>query len=183
MKRSVFTALILFVVSTSSWAKSIELDVYDKALGFNYSNQESIMISGMGVEVGFLLNDTTRPLFHAGLNVSGANKSKRGVFDITVGGRLYTWQESPDSFSALALGGSVRFSPLKRVGLSAHVYIAPDITASSDSTGMTDLMLRLDYQVIPQAFVYVGYRNIEVKFPGKAIDINDDVHVGLKLLF
>ncbi|NOR51676.1 MAG: hypothetical protein GQ470_03570 [Gammaproteobacteria bacterium] len=183
MKRFVLTTVVLLAVSATSWGRSIELDVHDKALGFNYINNESIIIKGMGVEAGLLLNESTKPLLHVGINVAGVNKSEQGIFDIAIGGRLYSWQESSSSFTAIALGGGVRFSPLVRVGLSAHLYVSPDITAFGDSSGMSDLMVRADYQVIPQAFVYLGFRKIGVSIAGSTIDLDKNTHIGLKLLF
>lgn len=183
MKRSILTALVLLIASTVSWGRSIELDMHNKVLGFNYLNSDSILIKGMGVEAGFLMIESAKPLFHLGLSVAGKNLSENGSFDIALGGRFYNYGESGSAFNALALGGKVRFSPMPRVGLSGHLYFAPDITTFGDSNGLTDFMVRADYQVIPQAFAYIGYRSIDVKYPGTSASIDKDFHIGMKLLF
>jgi len=157
--------------------------MHNEALRFNYINSDSILIKGMGVEAGLLMKESVKPLFHLGLSVAGKNQSKKGIFDISIGGRLYNMQESGRSFTSIALGGKVRFSPMKRVGLSAHLYLAPDITTFGDSTGLTDFTVRADYQVIPQAFAYIGNRLVDAKLPGSTADIDNNIHVGIKLLF
>ena len=179
MNRYIIPLLALLMISTSSWGRSIELDLHNKALGFNYENSDSILIKGMGVEAGFLMRESERPLLHLGLSVAGKNMSENGTFDINLGGRFY----NSDLMNAIALGGNVRFSPMNRVGLSAHLYFAPDITTFGDGNGMTDFMLRADYQVIPQAFAYIGHRSINVKLAGPDAKIDDDFHIGFKLLF
>jgi len=183
MKRSILTVLALLLASTASWGRSIELDMHNKALGFNYINSDSILIKGMGVEAGFLMIESAKPLIHLGLSVAGKNLSEQGTFDIALGGRCYNYGKSGSSFNAIALGGKVRFSPMPRVGLSGHLYFAPDITAFGDSNGLTDFMVRADYQVIPQAFAYIGHRHIQVKLPGASVNIDNDFHIGFKLLF
>lgn len=183
MKRSILTALVLLIASTASWGRSIELDMHNKALGFNYINSDSIFIKGMGVEAGFLLIESESPLVHLGLSVAGKNLSETGTFDISLGGRFYNNGESGRAFNAIALGGKVRFSPMPRVGLSGHLYFSPDITTFGDSDGLTDFMMRADYQVIPQAFAYIGHRRFDVKLPGGKVSIDNDFHVGIRLLF
>jgi hypothetical protein len=183
MKRYILPLLVLLLASTSSWGRSIELDMHNKALGFNYMNSDSILIKGMGVEAGFLMRESQKTLFHAGLSVAGKNLSEQGSFDISLGGRFYNLSESGSSFNAIALGGKVRFSPMMRVGLSGHLYFSPDITTFGDSNGLTDFMLRADYQLIPQAFAYIGHRHINVKLPGSDSRLDNDLHIGFKLLF
>ena len=183
MKRSVFSVFVLLIASTASWGRSIELDMHNEAIGFNYINSDSVIINGMGVEAGFLLKESTKPLIHLGLSVAGKNQSKKGTFDISMGGRLYNMQDSGSSFTAIALGGAVRFSPAERVGLSAHLYVAPDITTFGDSSGLSDFMIRADYLVIPQAYAFIGHRRIDAKLLGSNTDIDNNLHIGMKLLF
>jgi hypothetical protein len=51
---------------------------------------------------------------------------------------------------------------------------------SFQETGVT-----IDYQVLPQAFVYVGYRQIEVDIDNSPdnVELEDDAHLGFKMLF
>jgi len=183
MKKYLLPILMLLMVSTTTWGRSIELDMHNKALGFNYINSESIIIQGMGVEAGFLIKESVKPLIYLGLSVAGKNISESGTFDVNLGGRFYSLQESGNAFSSIALGGKISFSPINRVGLSGHLYFAPDITTFGDSNGVTDLMIRADYQVIPQAFAYIGYRQIDSKLPAATANLDDNFHVGIKLLF
>lgn len=183
MKRSILTALALLIASSASWGRSIELDLHNDALGLNYENSDSIFIKGMGVEAGFLMRESKNALFHFGLNVAGKNQGENSTFDIALGGRFYNLSESGESFNAIALGGKVRFSPVERVGLSGHLYFSPDITTFGDANGMSEFVIRADYQVIPQAFAYIGHRQISVSLPGPDSKIDNKFHVGIKLPF
>ena len=82
MKRTILPALILLLASTSSWGRSIELDMHNEALALNYVNSESILITGMGIEAGLLMRESQKPLIHLGMSVAGENISEKGRFDI-----------------------------------------------------------------------------------------------------
>ncbi len=183
MKRSILTILALLFASTASWGRSIEFDIQNDILGLNYENSESTLVEGIGVEAGFLIRESESSLFHLGLNVSGQNQSETNTFDIATGGRIYHLSESDRAFNAIAIGGKIRFSPIERVGLSGHLFFAPDIATFGDANSMSDIVIRGDYQIIPQAFAYIGYRHIVVNFSGKDAKIDNKFHIGLRLLF
>ncbi len=84
---------------------------------------------------------------------------------------------------ALAPGVNVRFSPVQRVGIGGHFYYSPDIVTWLDGERYTEWGVRLDYQLLAQAYVYLGYRDIEVDINGQAVEIDDTGHVGMKIHF
>ena len=121
---------------------------------------------------------------HLGLLVSGENWSKEGVFGIGLGGRIIYAHADKWDETGIAFGGRVRFSPVQRVGISGAVFYAPDVTTWGDGKNYLESEVNLDYQVLPQAFVYAGYRVIDVDYDKKNdVKLDDRFHVGMKLLF
>jgi len=117
--------------------------------------------------------------------VSGENWSQSGTFDISIGGRLIYAAPKNLDLSALAFGAKLRFSPVHRLGIGGSIFYAPSITSFMDADSYTETTLRLDYQILPQAFVYIGHRKIEVDIDGggKNVELDEGVHLGFKMLF
>ncbi len=191
MKRFTIGLLLLASLSTTAVADNIDIDLRDKAIRGSYSANISGK-SGLSFEVGALHNEDQDQLddnlLYAGLMVSGENWSKAGTFNISVGGRaIYTSPDNVD-LAAIALGGDVRFSPFHRVGFGGSVYYAPEITSFMDCKQYLETNARADYQILPQAFVYVNYRVIEVDIDTGSstadnVELDKGVSVGIKMLF
>jgi hypothetical protein len=180
---------LLGAVPAVASADNIDLNLHDEAIRFSYAKElKGGSTSGLSAEAGLLysedqkrLNDT---LYHLGLHVSGENWSQSGTFDINLGGRFYYASPEDVDLAALAFGGAIRFSPAHRFGIGGHFYFAPRITSYMDADSFRETGVRLDYQVLPQAFVYVGYRQIEVDIDNaKNVELEDDAHIGFKMLF
>lgn len=190
MKLRAVGLFLLGTVSTAVTADNLDINLRDQAIRAVYTMDMKDRGKGSAsTEFGLLysedkkkLNDT---LYHLGLNVSGENWSKSGTFVITIGGRAYYTSFGPYNLTALGFGGALRFSPVHRVGVGAHLYYAPDITSFMDARNFRETGVRLDYQLLPQAFIYVGYRNIKVDIDNgpKNLNLDDDGHIGFKLLF
>ncbi len=188
-----FRAVGLFMlgaVATAASADNIDINLRDEAIRASYSMElKDRGYTGLSTEFGLLysedkdkLDDT---LYHLGLHVSGENWSQSGTFDISLGGRLYYASPEDVDLAALGVGAAIRFSPAHRFGIGAHLYYAPDITSFMDANRFQETGVRVDYQVLPQAFVYVGYRQIEVDIEDgpKDVELDDDAHIGFKMLF
>ena len=178
-------------------ADSIDLNLNDDAMRLTYEADLSRSSKGLMLDAGYYYNDypvnqnsnskrSDADLIHLGLHVTGDNWSQAGVFNIKVGGRIiYTNLATSVDVMALGLGGEVRFSPVHRLGLGASAYYAPRIATFMDGERYSEYGVKIDYQLLKQAFVYLGYRQIEVKLEGvgSRVELDDSGHVGLKLLF
>ena len=189
MKFRAVGLFLLGAVSTVASADNIDINLRDEAIRASYTMQSKNGGAGLSTELGLLYSEDKEKLddtlYHLGLHVSGENWSQSGTFDISIGGRVY--YTSPDDYdlAALGFGGAIRFSPAHRFGIGGHVYYAPDITSFMDAKSFLETGIRVDYQILPQAFLYVGYRQIEVDIVDgpKDVELDDDAHVGFKLLF
>jgi hypothetical protein len=189
MKLQTMAALLCVCAATPALADSIDVNLHDKAIRGTYTMQLQ-STKGLSAEAGLLYaednnnNNDSETMIHGGVLVSGENWSKSGTFDIALGARLLYATPGDLDMLALAFGGRLRFSPVPRLGIGGHFYYAPDITTFIDSNSYEEYGLRLDYQVLPQAFVYVGHRRVKVDFglPGYW-EMDDHVHVGFKMTF
>lgn len=170
-------------------ADSLDLNLNDDTMRLTYEADMSSGMKGLLLDAGYYYNERRKgsdaDMAHVGLYVTGDNWSDAGVFNIKVGGRLIYTAVDPFDVMALGLGGEVRFSPVQRVGLGANAYYAPRIASYLDGERYSEYGLKLDYQLLTQAFVYVGYRWIDVKVENVSgkFELDDSAHVGLKLLF
>lgn len=178
--------LLLGVVSSTAFADNIDINLRDDAIRASYAMNFN---GGLNADFGFLYNEDKEQLddtlYHAGLLVSGENWSESGTFDISLGGRMIYSTPGTIDLGALAFGGNVRFSPLHRLGIGGTVFYAPGITSFMDAESYTEVGVRVDYQVLPQAFVYVGYRNIEVDIDNGPddVELDEGILAGFKMLF
>ena len=183
-------ALGIAVSASSTLADSLDVNMHSKALRATYTlDLAERGRPGLSAEFGLLYsNDDKRlddTLVHAGMHVSGENWSESGTFDIRLGGRLIHTSPGNVDLVALAPGAQVRFSPIHRVGFGGHLYYAPGITSFRDANRYREYGVRADYQLLPQAFVYVGFRYIDVDIDGRrsGVKLEDNYHVGMKVLF
>lgn len=179
-------ALVGILVAGSAAADSIDINLHDEALRATYEMPLETT-KGLRAEAGLLYaeNDAgdSETMLHGGVLVSGENWSKSGTFDIALGGRVVYATPADLDLLAVAFGGRVRFSPIPRLGLGGHIYYAPDITSFMDSDEYQEVGLRIDYQVLPQAFVYLGNRTIKTKVNGTTVELDDKMHIGFKMNF
>lgn len=170
-------------------ADSLDLNLNDDAMRLTYEADMSQGMKGLALDAGYYYNDrlnaSDADMVHVGLHVTGDNWSQSGVFNIKVGGRLIYTDLDPFDVMALGLGGEVRFSPVHRLGLGASAYYAPRIASFMDAERYSEYGVKIDYQLLTQAYVYVGYRqiNVEVENISRKVELDDSGHVGLKLVF
>ncbi len=191
MKKHAIGLTLLAALSTSAVADNLDIDLRDKAFRGSYSMNVSGK-SGLSTELGVLTNEDTDQLndtlYYVGLLVTGENWSKSGTFNISLGGKTFYTSKNNVDLSAIAFGGDIRFSPVHRLGIGGSFYYSPEITSFMDCKKYYETNVRVDYQVLPQAFVYANYRNIEVDVDvngatATGVELDKGLSIGMKLLF
>ena len=173
----------LSAVAGAARADNIDVNLSDKAVRGTYS-LDLTGTQGLSMDAGLFYNDDDELVGNVGAMVSGQNWSQSGTFDIKLGGQAIIADADPGTAYALALGGQVRYTPVARVGISGHVFFAPKIITWGDGERYNEYGVRLDYQLLPQAFVYIGYRKISTKFDnGDTLDFDKDGHIGMQFFF
>lgn len=183
-----FTGLVLCLAAATVSAAEFEIALSKDTAAIDILNDSDILGSG-GAElsIGGLYNDADDILGHIGLLVRGVPAGEQ-PFSFGLGGRLYFAKiDEPDaSAGALALGAGLRYLIPGNIPMAVggDIYYAPGITAFSDADEMYDMKIRFEADVLPSATAFIGYRNVMVSIEdGPNYDIDEDVHVGIRILF
>jgi hypothetical protein len=177
-------ALLAVLFAPLSQAGSLDIALSNNTVAANYA--QSQVAGGLGMNLGVLHNTDRGNTAHAGVEVRQdiSSQVRTGL-----GARLVFIDPeiSRVSGSALALGGSVRVAlpGLDKVGLGAHLYVAPRVTSFQDAELYVDSAIRADYEVMRNGTVFVGYRDVSVDFKDNRDNYRFDnhVHFGLELKF
>lgn len=136
-------------------------------------------------------NDNDVKLASFGLAVIGDAGAKEWNLRAGLGARLYAGQfdQPADDLSGfgLGLGGefSLRFPQMNRLGVSGRFYYAPDILAFNDVSEIIDFAVRIEYEVLRNANLYLGARVVraEEDNSGSSVDIDRGLNIGLRINF
>lgn len=123
-----------------------------------------------------------------GVSLHVAGRSKATVFkqETGIGGKLITFDAGGPDGGALAVGGYIlhNLASANLLSVRGELYYAPSVVTFGDGNRYAEYSVRLQYQLVDQANVYIGYRNIEVDFERFGdVEIDDSAHVGLMMYF
>lgn len=168
-------------------ADTLDLNLHSDALRVTYARDVGKSGRGLMMDAGYLYAENPHEndhVLHLGLQVAGQNWSRSGDFDIGLGGRVVAVGTDAGDGLNVAFGGSVRFSPMHRVGLGAQAFYAPEITSFQDSKEYREWALSVDYQLLTQGFVYVGYRRVDSDMDNHGVvQVDDNLHLGMRIIF
>jgi hypothetical protein len=166
---SLLSVTTLVTVSTTALADTIDINLSDTSAQFQYKS--SLGRDALGkteFHFGVLYVDKNNLLGDFGLLVKDEVGSKAPGFSVGVGikglvAKVKGDNPAASNASALALGGLVRYSPpaTPRLGIVGQVYLSPNIVTFGDADRYVETGARIEYEVIPQAVAYLGYRRIE----------------------
>ena len=184
----VIQVLLFCMVSTAVSAEGVVAMLNGGSARFFYSTQMwGQQAAPVELETGLLFNEDDNYLLNLGMMLRNDNLDSPII--LTLGGRTY-FASANDvethtnyKLAALALGFEVLFIPdnLGGLGIGIHYYYAPDILTGGDAKGLTEIGLRLDYQLTPQSNVFAGYQRIQADIKDK--DLNLDIEKGFVLGF
>ena len=93
---------------------------------------------------------------------------------------------SSPSGAALAIGGKVSYVPpqYNRLKVTAHLWFAPDVLAFDKLDKYQEIGVSVGYNVIRDADVFVGYRNVKAGFKSFGDGTLDTgFHAGIRVKF
>lgn len=175
----VIQVLLFCMVTATARAEGLMAMLSGDSARFFYSTQMWGQQSGpLELETGVMFNEQDNYLLNIGMMLRNDNLDSPVI--LSVGGRGYfAVVKDPDSngdyqVGALALGMEVLFIPdnMGGLGMGFHYYYAPDILAGADAEGVTEYGLKLDYQLTPQANIFLGYQNIQADIIGRQSDVD-----------
>lgn len=190
MKRvSLLAAAMMAATAGVAQAGALDLGLNNDTFAMEYRQSQP---NYLGFNLGWVhRTDTSKgdypkgaDLYSMGLNVTQQSTQQ---LQVSLGAKAIYLDYDNGGDGALALGGSFRYGlpGNERVGIGGRLYFAPRVTSFSEMQNYLETGIRLDYLVmIRQAAVYVGYRNVTVDYKTvKNVEFDNDVHVGMELLF
>lgn len=143
--------------------------------------------SSFGVSVLFSDKDADNNwITGGGITVAGeAGADVPGLeFGVSVNG--YIAEVAAYDLVAIPLGAQVRYTPpqfSRFFGMLAMEY-APDIVTFNDGEKLAKSVVRVGYEILPDADVYVGYRNIRVGIKNRPdVGVDEGWYLGVNLRF
>ena len=178
------------LTAVNAWAGELEVTLSDESAWVQYTAPISYEDYGRtAVDMGLLYTESDDWLVSLGIGMEGEVGSQAPGLEFGLGVRGYAGRVDDDyDVSAITLGLLGKFVPpaFSRLGVLAHVNYAPSITAYGDAERFTDAGVRLEYEVLPVASAYLGYRQVEVEVDRdnkSDVELDETVYVGISLSF
>lgn len=184
--------LVVILLVTGAGAGAAQADSLDLALSSDsarISYDAPFRAANFGLnrfEAGFLFTDRDDAVASLGLRVSDEAGSGSPGLEVGLGLKAYAAAADNNGSLALGVGGELHYMPpaMNRVGFGLFGYYAPDIVAFIDSDHFYEWGARLEYQVLPEAAVYLGYRKVEVGLKDLGdFNIESGGHLGVRYGF
>ncbi len=187
LNRLAIVGLSVFVSLTSARAETIDLNVNDQAAMFRFSTYSNNAGYGNAAfNVGFLYDTDENVYFEGGVMVTGMAGDKTPGLRVGLGPKGVVAIHDAGNAYALALGieAAYRFPTTRRFGISAQGFYAPSIVAYDDTERYQELEVRVEYDMLPTANVYLGYRRMRAHMVSAAdFDVNAGGFLGFKITF
>ena len=178
-------ALICLVLSTELFAHTLDLSLNNKAVGLDWTTQLSE--SELNLGAGLLHHQDNGDVYYGNIFVADNVNKQAGIL-AGIGGRVYYIDADKRNASgtAVGLGGFLNWDipSITNLSIRSDLYYAPDVLAFDEVKRYVDFSARIQYRIIEQAWLYVGYRNAEMK-PSRGSDqtMDEGGHLGVMLWF
>jgi hypothetical protein len=190
LSRSI-VALSLLTLVTTAMADTVDLNLRNSSVQFQYSAAMGREALGktelhLGALYSSHTNNSNNTLGDFGIAVKDEVGSQVPGFSVGVGIKGLVAHTQGTNESGVAIGGLIRYSPpgLSRLGIVGQLYFAPNITTFGDANRYVESVARLEFDVIPNAAAYIGYRNIRFNLnSGSNARLDEGVFVGVRMSF
>ncbi len=190
LSRSI-VALSLLALATTAMADTVDLNLRNSSAQFQYSAAMGREALGKTeLHIGGLYsshaNNTKNTLGDFGIVVKDEVGSQVPGFSVGVGIKGLVAHTQGTNESGVAIGGLIRYSPpgMSRLGIVGQVYFAPNITTFGDADRYVESVARFEFDVIPTAAAYIGYRNIKFSLNnGPDVTLDEGAFIGVRMSF
>ena len=188
MRLRLVPVILFCMLSATANAEGIVAMLSSDSARFFYSTQMWGQQAGpVELETGIMFNEDDNYLLNLGMLLRNDNLDSPII--LSLGGRSYfasvneTDTNENYKLVSLALGIDVLFIPdnMGGLGMGFHYFYSPDILSGGDAEGLIEFGVKLDYQLTPQANLFVGYQAITADIKDKDSDV--DVEKGFMLGF
>jgi len=185
--KRIFVALTI-VACAPAFAQSFDVDLSNDSAQFRYISMAG-NATGFGnteVDMGLFYSTDDDVLGMLGLLVADEAGSASPGLVAGVGVKAFAATVDQNEVIALSIGGQLRYHPpaFSRLGIAVQGHISPDVVTFVDADKFYYVSGRVEYEVLPQALVYVGYRKIRADLTtGPEVDIDNGGHIGLQVIY
>ena len=189
---SLLSVSTMATVSTTALADTIDINLRDTSAQFQYKSSMGRDALGKNeFHLGVLYANKNNLLSDFGVVVKDELGGNAPGFSVGVGikglvAKVKGDNPTTSNASALALGGLVRYSPpeIPRLGIVGQVYLSPNIVTFGDADRYAEAVAQMEYEVIPQSAVYLGYRRIAFGLKAHPYTVLDEgVYLGVRISF
>lgn len=179
--------LSLILAAPAAQATTAELDLNDDAVRVDVrweSSSNSLEFGG-----GLLHHKDNGTLTYGSVHlVDIASGGDSDALQAGLGGKFVLLQEDriDEDGQAAAIGGFFRytFPNYNRLGIAGSLYFAPSILSFGDLDRYVEADVRVQYNVLRKADIYLGVRNVNVDFGALGEgSVETGVHLGVHLEF
>ncbi len=160
------------------------LDLSLKSDMVRIEHEATLVGSGAFFTVGGLFTQNGKSLVSVGMN--GVDTTSGNVeWNGGLGVKGFLWNAGDTYFSA-AVGGFARYAPvsLNGVGIEGSFYMSPSILSFNGADSFQEMVFRVNYKVMPQARVFLGYNDASggLKAGGRQT-VDRGVHLGFRVRY
>jgi hypothetical protein len=180
-------ALSLVATSSTTLADTLDINLRDTSAQFQYSAAlGSTTLGKSAMHLGYLYTSKTNSYVDFGILVKDEVSPNTPGLTVGVGVKGLLAKANTHSTSAVALGGIARYAlpAVPRLGIVGSAYWSPSILTFGDADRTIETGARVEYEVIPQATAYLGYRKIRIGLKGLSdATLDEGAHIGVRLSF
>ncbi len=190
MFKKIAAISFICMLSGQVYAAGVDLKLAEKAAEVQYLTESSTFgYGGADIGIGFFFNEQDDWMFSAMAMITGNSASNERALQFGVGVKFLaaSLKLPNDVVGAMGLAGQVRYVIPSETPVAFLIegVIAPQVTSFSGAEKYTEYRFAIELEVTPSARAYIGYRNIEIELDniGTGFEIDDEVHLGVRLEF
>lgn len=180
-------AISLVTASTATAADTLDINLRDSSAQLQYGASMGRDTLGKSeLHLGVLYADKDNYLADFGLLVKDEVSRNAPRTSIGVGIKVVAGKSGANDTSAVAIGAQAGFVPTTdpRFSVVGQVYASPTILTFGQAERFIEASVRAEYEIIPQAVAYLGYRTTRFDLKTKTTaKLDDGLHVGLRMMF
>jgi hypothetical protein len=177
----------LLAASNTVLADTIDISLRDSSAYLKYSASMGRDTLGKSeLFLGALYSDKDNFLTDIGLLVQDEVNSEVPIISAGFGIKALSGKARAYDVASVAIGAMVGVRPFAdpRVNLVGEVFVSPKILSFGEATRYIGTAARAEFEIIPQAVAYVGYRSTRFDLKTQPFaKIDDGLHVGLRMMF
>ncbi len=179
--------IVALLLGGPAWAQSAGLALSETSAYFTYGTLVGGQSFGQNeARFGLLYNTANTFLVQAGLQVRDEAGTRVPGLEAGVGGHLTVAVRDEREVLAFAVGGLVRYRlpQAERFAVAGEGFYAPDIVSFLDAKAYWTWALQVEYEILPQASVHLGYRRFEARTRGGTrFGLDKGLRVGVEVQF